>query len=384
MHPSPVARLFDEQPLHPEADRSPTLAARHYVDPEIFEAEKEAIFYRSWQFAAHRSRLDAPGKFVTTRIHDQEIFLICNAHGEIRAFYNACAHRAHPLVEGQGRKQRLVCPYHAWTYDLDGRLEHARGTQAMAHFERDAICLSEVRTEWLLDFAFVNLDDAAPTLAAQAPGLADDIRAHLPMYDDLVARGERSFVPPETRANWKVVVDNFLECYHCRTAHPTFSETLDVSQTDITVEGIVSRQSMPVSDAPGETPYVVDPDEPVQLGVFWFIWPNTSILLPPGPPSLYLSRFAPVEPERTVRHFFGVGTPGEVSDAEQARDHWASDFVGPEDIRLCEAVQRGLRQRGYNQGRYVIDAARNEWSEHALHHFHRQYLEHMAAGSDHP
>ena len=65
MHPSPVARLFDEQPLHPEADRSPTLAARHYVDPGIFEAEKEAIFYRSWQFAAHRSQLDAPGKFVT-------------------------------------------------------------------------------------------------------------------------------------------------------------------------------------------------------------------------------------------------------------------------------------------------------------------------------
>ena len=87
------------------------------------------------------------------------------------------------------------------------------------------------------------------------------------MYDELVARGERSFVPQETRANWKVVVDNFLECYHCRTAHPTFSEILDVSRIDITVEGIVSRQSMPVSDDPGETPYVVGPDEPVQLGV---------------------------------------------------------------------------------------------------------------------
>ena len=129
--------------------------------------------------------------------------------GEVRAFYNACAHRAHPLVEGQGRKQRPVCPYHAWTYDPDGRLRHARGTQSMAHFERNAICLSEVRTEWLLDFVFINLDDGAPPLASQAPGLADDIRTHLPMYDALVARGERSFVPPETRANWKVVVDDF-------------------------------------------------------------------------------------------------------------------------------------------------------------------------------
>ena len=138
-----------------------TLAARYYVDPEIFEAEKEAIFYRSWQFAAHRSQLDAPGKFVATRIHDQEIFLICNAHGEVRAFYDACAHRAHPLVEGQGRKQRLVCPYHAWTYDLDGRLQHARGTQSIAHFERDAIGLSEVRTEWFLDFVFIQFAEIA-------------------------------------------------------------------------------------------------------------------------------------------------------------------------------------------------------------------------------
>ena len=103
-----------------------------------------------------------------------------------------------------------------------------------------------------------------------------------------------------------------------------------------------------------------------------------AIVLPSGPPSLYLSRFAPIEPERSVRYIFGVGMPGEIGDAERARDHWATDVVGPEDIRLCEAVQRGLRQRGYNQGRHVIDAARNEWSEHSLHRSHRQYLEHMA------
>ena len=255
----------------------------------------------------------------------------------------------------------------------------------MAHFERDAICLSEVRTEWLLDFAFINLDEAAPPLAAQAPGLADDIRAHLPMYDELVARGERSFVPPETRANWKVVVDNFLECYHCRTAHPTFSETLDVSRTDITVEGIVSRQSMPVSDDPGR--------DALRRGsgragaarrVLVRLAEHLDRACHRDQPSLYLSRFAPIEPERSVRYFFGIGTPGEIGDAERARDHWATDFVGPEDIRLCEAVQRGLRQRGYNQGRHVIDAARNEWSEHALHLFHRRFLEHMAARSDNP
>ena len=123
---------------------------------------------------------------------------------------------------------------------------------------------------------------------------------------------------------------------------------------------------MPVSDDPGETPFVVGPDEPLQLGVFWFVWPNISIVLPPGPPSLYRSRFASLEPELSLRHFFGVGTPGAMGEADRARDHWATDFVGPEDVRLCEAVQRGLRQCGCNQGRNVIDPARNEWSEPAL------------------
>ena len=141
---------------------------------------------------------------------------------------------------------------------------------------------------------------------------------------------------------------------------------------------------MPASDNSGETPYVVGPDEPMQQGVFWFVWPNTSILIFPGPPSLYVSRFTPVEPALTRRHFFGLGMPGEIGDAERARDRLVSEFVRPEDIRLCEAVQRGLRPRGYSQGRYVIDDKRNEWSEHALHHFHRQYLRHLATRSDGP
>ena len=97
----------------------------------------------------------------------------------------------------------------------------------------------------------------------------------------------------------------------------------------------MSRQSMPVSDIPGETPYVVSPREPAQHDVFWFVWPNTSIMPPRGSPSLYPSRFAPIERELSLRHLFGVGAPEEINKAERTRDYWASDFVGPEDIRLC-------------------------------------------------
>ena len=112
-----------------EAANSYTLPARYYLDPEIFAAEQQAIFYRAWHYAGHRSRLSAPGSFLTTRIHAQNIFVIRGADDEIRAFYNVCQHRGHELVAGTGVvKSAIVCPYHGWAYQTSGELKHARNT----------------------------------------------------------------------------------------------------------------------------------------------------------------------------------------------------------------------------------------------------------------
>ncbi len=205
-------------PLDIGASRS--LPGWAYIDTTVWRAEKQAIFYRHWHYVCHQSMLDAPGKYVTTAIRDQELFLTHGHDGEIRAFYNVCAHRGHPLVEGTGSAQRLVCPYHAWTYDLTGRLVGAPGANRTEGFVRSEICLSGVRVDRMLGFIFVNLDPEAPSLAEYAGGLPDAIRAAVPGIEGFLLQQGSEYFGPEIAANWKAVVDNFLECYHCGPAHP--------------------------------------------------------------------------------------------------------------------------------------------------------------------
>jgi len=181
-----------------------------YTDPNLWMAEKAAIFYRHWHYVCHESALDAPGRYVTTAIHDQELFLTRAQDGAVRGFYNVCAHRGHPLVEGEGVKQRLVCPYHAWTYDLTGRLIGAPGAGRTAGFVRSDICLAEVRVDRLLGLLFVNLDPDAQPLAEYAGGLEEAVRARIPGVADLRPQGGAEYFGPEIACNWKVMVDNFL------------------------------------------------------------------------------------------------------------------------------------------------------------------------------
>ncbi len=139
------------------------LAARYYTDQAIFEAEKERIFFRTWQFACHASKLRKPGDYTVFELFDQSLLLLCGADEEIRAFYNVCQHRAHELLSGEGNVRNIVCPYHALTYGIDGRLKRARNSAKVVDFDVSAICLSQVRVENFCGFLFVNLDpDAAP------------------------------------------------------------------------------------------------------------------------------------------------------------------------------------------------------------------------------
>ena len=104
------------------------LDAASYTDRARFEREQERVFRRAWQYAGHRSRLGAPGDYFVFELHGRSLFCLTGHDGIVRTFYNACAHRTHQLVEGSGNKRSLVCPYHAWSYELDGRLRRAPGS----------------------------------------------------------------------------------------------------------------------------------------------------------------------------------------------------------------------------------------------------------------
>ena len=141
-----------------------TLPARFYTDPTIYEAEKATIFYRSWWCAGHKSQLTKPGSYLTTQIHEQGVVVTRGQDGVLRAFYNVCQHRGHELVQGCGETRMFTCPYHAWTYNLDGTLRTARLTKSLPDFKSCDFALKPVQVEDFCGFIFVNLDPAARPL----------------------------------------------------------------------------------------------------------------------------------------------------------------------------------------------------------------------------
>ncbi|TIU19471.1 MAG: Rieske (2Fe-2S) protein, partial [Mesorhizobium sp.] len=127
-----------------EVAHSRTLPGNFYADPAIFEAEKQAIFMKSWHYACHETALLKKGAFVTLQIFDQRVLVVCEQDGQIRAFFNVCPHRGHQLLEGCGEKKVITCPYHDWSYDLTGRLVAARESGDHKKFMGSAVCLKPV------------------------------------------------------------------------------------------------------------------------------------------------------------------------------------------------------------------------------------------------
>jgi len=362
-----VARAAAERPLHENPERSYTLPARYYISPEIYERERAAVFFRSWIYAGHVEDLRTAGSYLTVQIADQNIAVIRGKDGTLRAFYNVCQHRAHELLRGRGRTPVITCPYHAWSYHLDGRLRSARGSERVEGFDASEFCLKPVRVEAFGPFVFVNLDPDAAPLAATAGGLLNEIRSYVPELDSLTRVETTTW---EVEANWKVIVDNFLECYHCEPAHPAFVQLVDIDSYRSVTHDIYSTH-VSRSGRPDNKAYKFDPDAPSQVGAFWYLWPTMTFNVAPGEPNFALFYLQPLGPERTLQitdYYFADAEP---TEQRQARLAYANDVLVVEDNRLCESVQRGLHSRGYLQGRFIVDRDRTQISEHAVHHFHR-------------
>ena len=167
--------------------------------------------------------------------------------GTLRAFYNVCKHRAHRLLSGEGTTGGIVCPYHAWTYTLDGQLFRAPHTESLEGFDVAGICLDRIRVEEFCGFVYVNLDPDAAPLAEQSGGLAGEILHWAPDVERLTFGHRLTY---EIRSNWKNVVDNFLECYHCPTAHKDFCQLVDMDTYEVSTHGIYSSHMAEAGNSP--------------------------------------------------------------------------------------------------------------------------------------
>jgi phenylpropionate dioxygenase-like ring-hydroxylating dioxygenase large terminal subunit len=338
-----------------------TLPWSWYADPEILRLERERVFRRAWQYAGHAGELPEPGSYAVSRAGDVPILLTRDRDDELRAFVNVCRHRGSVLAEEPARRETVQCPYHAWTYRLDGTLRSAPRAAREPGFAPDELGLVPVRLERWGPFLFVNPDREAPPLAAVLGELPELVAAAGVDVDSLAFHHRAAAT---TAANWKVICENYLECYHCAVAHPGFSAVIDVSPDAYELEETAewfSTQRGPVRTGSASPLTTVGE---VERSQFHFLWPNVTINIAPGHANLSIGPVLPDGPERTSRwldYFFAAG-----ADPEWVREYLAWDErVGAEDTVLVERVQRGVRAGAIEDGRLLGE------SERLVAHFQR-------------
>ena len=350
---------------HPDPGASLSLHADAYTLPRWFDADQRRIIGRTWQWLCHGEKLRAPGSYVTANIAGAPIVAVRDRDGELRAFYNVCKHRAHHLVEGEGTTRNIVCPYHAWSYDLTGRLKAARHTNHLVDFDVDDVCLDQVQITEFGGFVFANLDPTAAPLHEQAGDLGAEIAHWAPDVERLTFAHRLTY---EIHSNWKNVVDNFLECYHCHIAHKDFVSLVDMDTYEVTTHGIYSSH-MAEAGKSDNTAYDVS-EATVTDHAVWWLWPNTCMMRYPGRGNFIVLKIIPAGPDLTHETYdFFLETP-EPNEAELESIRYLDEVLQVEDIDLCESVQRGMATPAFTQGRIVNDPSGSGLSEHALHHFH--------------
>ena len=352
------------------ATRSHSINTQCYTDPKFLQIEREQIFHRSWQFLCHEEKLPEPGSYVTLSIEGQPVVAMRNREGDLKAFYNVCKHRGHELLSGEGQTRRITCPYHAWTYDLNGSLVVAPRSEHIENFNLKEICLDKVQIEVFCHLVFVNLDPDAAPLAQQAGDLADELMQFAPDLANLTFATRLTY---KIKANWKAVVDNFLECYHCPVAHKGFSSMIDMDTYKVKTHGIYSSHMAKARI--GENSAYDIADATVTDHAVWFLWPNLTLMRYPGRGNFMVWRFHPVSETETYEEFDFFLETSEPNESEKEALAFINDVLQVEDINLVESVQRGMSTPAFNSGRYMVDPEGSGMSEHAVHHFHGLVLD---------
>ncbi len=352
-----------------DLDSGYTLPAHWYSDPAFLQVEQERVFARTWQYVGRVAQVTEPGDFFVGRAGHIPVVVVRDEEGVLRGFVNVCRHRGHEVASGEGNRRTLQCPYHAWTYGLDGCLRRAPRSEGAPGFDPTALGLAPVQVDVWGPFVFVNPDLDAPPLAGTLGELPEIVAGSGLDLGVLRFRERRQWT---LKANWKIGIENYLECYHCPVAHPGFSAMLDVAEDAyrISPRGKFSSQIAQVRPAArnGNGKAAYDPRGEVTEAQYHFVWPNATINIEAGRPNLSIDTWIPDGPRSAVGvtdHFFAPDVPVELQDEMMA----FARQVGAEDDALVESVQRGLSSGMVEKGRLLLP------SENLIAHFQRLVLE---------
>jgi len=380
-----------------------SLPQKYFVSPDLFASEQEKIFSKQWLLVGHQSQLEKSGDFFLATIAGESLIVVRDQKSEIRAFYNVCRHRGTRLKEDAcGHASTIQCPYHAWTYGLDGRLVGAPHMDEVPGFDKADYPLHRVNVGIWEGFIFVNPNGEEARLrseatARQRSGDFISLERWFAPLNGKFLHWNMSILRPtkrieyDVRANWKLMFENYSECYHCPGVHPMLSKVspYDSAENDL-AEGPFLGGFMKVNEGKslsisGNTcalpirmgnkelatasPSGGGPDHDYQVVFYYSIFPN--MLLSLHPEYVMVHQLWPQSPERTLIvcdwlfHPDAARAGQAVYNPDDAIEFW--DTTNKQDWHVCELSQQGIASRAYEPGPYSsrekIPAA---WDEYYL------------------
>lgn len=356
---------LNDYPLTNDLALAETLPSRWYTEPPFLELEKEKLFWRTWQPVGRTDMVARAGDFFTCEVMGEPLVVTRGKDEQLRAFFNVCKHRAGPVAKGRGNRKSLQCAYHGWTYSLDGQLLNAPEFEGVQQWQKEAVCLEPVAAAAWGPFVFVNLDPACPPFAHYYGQIMQEVAQTGFQIDQMSLIERRDYL---VNCNWKVYIDNYLEGYHIPIAHPALFRELEYDEYRVDTYRYHSFQHAPFRPASNNPAHDADRrflrTEAEEQALYYWMFPN--VMLNFYPDNLQINIIIPLDHERTLTVFeWYFEQPGSGPGWESMQQSIAfSDQVQKEDIEICETVQKGLRSRAYDKGRFSVKR------ENGVHHFH--------------
>jgi carnitine monooxygenase subunit len=350
----------------PAALRSPAesdeesvgLPAWIYRDADFFELEKRSIFRTSWQLVCHNNDMPQPGDYHCFDLLGESIVAVRGRDGEVRCFHNVCRHRASRLLDGPKGScpGRITCPYHAWTYSLEGRLVGVPHRESFRNFDPERHGLAQLEHEIFMGFIFVRLEPGLPSVRDMAAPYADELAAY--RMEALIPQGRVTLRPRDV--NWKNVADNYSDGMHIPVAHPGLTRLFGQSygiEAQPWIDKMWGRLREEPSRAWSERlyqqllpPVPELPAERQRLWTYFKLWPNVAFDIYPD--QIDFMQFIPLSPTETMIREIAYVHPDARREMRAARYlNWRINRrVNIEDKALIERVQSGMGSSSYTVG----------------------------------
>lgn len=343
-------------------EQASTIPALWYTSQDIAKTERERLFGNVWLCVGRTDQVEKPGQYLTLEVANEPILVVRGEEGKLRAFFNVCRHRAARVMTAEcGETDRLRCPYHGWTYDLSGRLRGVPEFDGVDGFQREQNGLPAIHVETCGPLVFVHMGTPDQSLQNFLSPMSERLAPY--RLDTLKCVARKEYI---LQCNWKVFVDNFLDGgYHVNAIHPSLAGVLDYKNYKTECFRFTSLQSSPLKQPDASDDASAAQVRTGQAAAYWWIYPNlmlnayegvmdTNLVLPLGPDRC-----------RVLFDFYFARTNSSPEElARQTESIKVADQIQAEDVGICEDVQRGLKSRSFDTGRYSVRR------EQGVHHFH--------------